>query len=163
MQPHDFVFEDPSAAWLDGDPAHPGRWVFIGQTNDQKGVLLEGWASNNGSNWDQGFTSLGNFFPTTHDSRCSIPTGCGYFTPSFANGATVRGFHLLWGGNNQYWLGNYTYKANTTSATDPRLFGTQQFVPSTVPQPFDGHVRQACCLALVVELTGGLARSIQCV
>ena len=42
-----------------------GRWVFIGQTNDQKGVLLEAWASKNGSDWSGGFESLGNFFPTT--------------------------------------------------------------------------------------------------
>ena len=53
--------------------------------------------SKNGSNWSGGFESLGNFFPTTGDSRCSIPTGCGYFTPSFANGVAVRGEHLLWG------------------------------------------------------------------
>ena len=31
--------QDPSAAWK--DPSSSGRWVFIGQTNDQKGVLLE--------------------------------------------------------------------------------------------------------------------------
>ena len=42
---------------------------------------------------------------TVGDSRCSIPRGCGYFTPSFANGAAIRGYNVLWGGNNQYWLG----------------------------------------------------------
>jgi hypothetical protein len=117
------------------DPSMPGRWVFIGQTNDQKGVLLEGWASKNGSDFSQGFTSLGNFFPATHDSRCSIPTGCGYFTPSFANGVTIRGFHLLWGGNNQYWLGNYTFGGSLNAS---RMSGSQQFVPATVVQSLDG-------------------------
>jgi hypothetical protein len=67
------TFEDPSAAWE--DPGTPGRWVFIGQTNDQKGVLLEGWASNNGSDWSQGFSSLGTFFPCVFVSsrHCLVP------------------------------------------------------------------------------------------
>eukprot|EP01043_Picozoa_sp_COSAG02_P010809 COSAG02_NODE_389_length_23251_cov_259.067640_1_plen_733_part_00 len=144
VQPHDITFEDPSAAWQ--DPTTPGRWVFIGQTNDQKGVLLEGWASKNGSDWSAGFESLGNFFPSTGDSRCSIPTGCGYFTPSFANGVAFRGgYHLLWGGNNQYWLGHYLTSpsdagTNSTNNTNGflRLHGRQIFVPVTVPQGFDG-------------------------
>jgi beta-fructofuranosidase len=133
VQPHDVTFEDPSAAWE--DPSTPGRWIFIGQTNDQTGVLLEGWASKNGSDWSQGFSSLGNFFPTTGDSRCSIKTGCGYFTPSFGNGAAIRGYHVLWGGNNQYWLGRYRSDPPTNAS---RLTGSQVFVPATVPQPFDG-------------------------
>ena len=135
VQPHDITFEDPSAAWE--DPSQPGRWVFIGQTNDQKGVLLEGWASNNGSDFDQGFSSLGNFFPTTHDGRCSIPTGCGYFTPSFANGVAINGYNLLWGGDDTYWLGHYVHTGQL-NASNPRLGGSQQFIPSTLPQPLDG-------------------------
>ena len=39
VQPHDVTFEDPSAAWE--DPSTSGRCVFIGQTNDQKGVRLD--------------------------------------------------------------------------------------------------------------------------
>ena len=132
IQPHDFVFEDPSAAWE--DPTTPGRWIFIGQTNNQKGVILEGWASNNGSDFDAGFSSLGNFFPGTNDGRCGVAggqvIGCGYFTPSFANGVKIRSYNLLWGGDNQYWLGNYT--TNPSNSTD------QHFTPVTLPQPFDG-------------------------
>ncbi len=97
------MFEDPSGAWE--DPSTPGRWVFIGQSNNQTSVILEGWASNAGANWTAGWTSLGNFFPGTHDSRCGA-VACGYFTPSFANGRMIRGYHILFGGNNLAWLGN---------------------------------------------------------
>ena len=90
-------------------------------------------------------SSLGNFFPTTGDSRCSIKTGCGYFTPSFANGVAIRGYHLLWGGNNQYWLGRYQTQHGHSSgdhssngSSSMRMTGNQTFVPVTVPQPFDG-------------------------
>jgi hypothetical protein len=136
VQPHSYVFEDPSAAWE--DPTTPGRWVFIGQTNNNKGVILEGWASNNGSDFDSGFSSIGNFFPGTNDARCGVPggqvTGCGYFTPSFANGMQIKGYNLLWGGDNQYWLGEYVHNAST----DAKNGTGQHFVPATLPQPFDG-------------------------
>ena len=65
-----------------------GRWVFIGQTNDQKGVLLEAWASKNGSDWSGGFESLGNFFPTTGaSSETRVYTGvyCPSNCPSLAS------------------------------------------------------------------------------
>ena len=122
-------------------------WTYTGLTDLYPSwvaqVLLEGWASNNGSDWSAGFSSLGNFFPTTHDSRCSIPTGCGYFTPSFANGVAIRGYHLLWGGNNQYWLGSYeptpaAPHAGAGNNTSMRLSGSQRFVAATVPLSFDG-------------------------
>ena len=91
-------------------------------------MLLEAWGSKNGSRWEDGFESLGDFFPGTHDSRCPGDT-CGFFTPSFASRVKISGYNILFVGNDQYLLGSYSPLPNSTQ---------QRFVPATVPQGFDG-------------------------
>ena len=59
------------------------------------------------------------------------------FTAIF-NLQAIRGYHLLWGGDDQYWLGGYETNHTLNASADLRLAGLQQFVPATVPQPFDG-------------------------
>jgi len=84
--------------------------------------------------------------PRAPGQLIAVPTGCGYFTPSFGNGVTIRGFNLLWGGNNLYWLGKYETQHTLNASADLRLTGKQQFVPVTVPQPFDGPECGDLCL-----------------
>ena len=48
---------------------------------------------------------------------------------AFANGRKLNGYNVLWGGNDQYWLGTYDPAPNSTQ---------QKFVPSTMVQNMDG-------------------------
>lgn len=131
VQPHGWQWEDPTHAWP--DPTTPGRWLFIGQTNiidstglKDEGLILQLFATKNGSRWTDGWTSLGDFFPSTGDQRCPGKYGCGGCCPEFEK---VDGLWVMYGCGNNYWIGNYSY-----SSSDPN---NQTFVPITNEQLFD--------------------------
>ena len=133
VQPHGPGFDDVTHAWR--DPQDPQTWRFAGQTTvcatpgctstSDTPEYLQLWASKNGSDWSQGFRSLGNLFPSLSPQYYIANVPDLWQLPAGPAAARVWLLHF---GSNLYFLGNY-------SRAGPG-FNETHFVPLTPAQSF---------------------------